>query len=141
LEPLSVACVSATGGGIRVRQALAGLEVLLNGPAQPGDGDQCGQRHRARVEAAVEGGLAGAAVVADQQVPVPGCLAADGDGDGDPGSVVPALSLGAGPGGQPLPGPPRQAGGELISTQRAPGPGRYPVIARDREYIGDVLPL
>jgi hypothetical protein len=74
-------------------QALAGLEILLGGPAQPGNLDQGGQRDRVRAVAAVERQFPGAPATADQQVPAARIAA----GDGDPGPVVPALPLGACP--------------------------------------------
>src|SRR5271170_2638295 len=42
--------------------ALAGLEVFLDGPAEPGDADQGGQRDRVRSVAAVEGQFPGVLV-------------------------------------------------------------------------------
>jgi hypothetical protein len=76
---------------IQAGQALAGLEVLLDRPAKPGDLDQGGQRDRLRGVAVVEGQFPGAPVPADQQAPVSGA----GVADGDPGPVVPPVSLGA----------------------------------------------
>ena len=57
---------------IQPGQALASLEILLRGPADPGDLDQDGQRGVAGAVAAVERQLAGVAVAADQQPAVPG---------------------------------------------------------------------
>jgi hypothetical protein len=57
---------------VQAGQAFAGLEILLDGPAQPSDFDQGDQRGQARAVAAVEGEFAAAAVAADQQVPVSG---------------------------------------------------------------------
>ena len=103
----------------------------------PGDGhlDQLRQRHRVRGPAQVAADGAGGAVAADQQVAVPGAAVADGD----PGPVVVALSLGALAGREPLPGPFRQPGGQLIGPQRAAGAGGHPVVAGDCEDVGDVL--
>ena len=86
---------------IQASQAFAGLEVLLDGPAEPGHLHQGGQRDRAGAVAAVEGQFPGAPVPADQQVPVPRA----GIADGDPCPVVPSVSFGADPCGQRLPGP------------------------------------
>src|ERR1035438_10032658 len=75
---------------IQAGQAFAGLEVLLDRPAKPGDLDQGGQRDPLRGVAVVEGQFPGASVPADQQAPVSGA----GVADGDPGPVVPPVSLG-----------------------------------------------
>ena len=45
------------------------------------------------------------------------------------------------PAGQLLPGLPGQAGGQLIGAEGAPGPRGDPVIAGDREHVGDALGL
>src|ERR1700683_2050505 len=50
---------------IQAGQALAGLEVLLDRPAKPGDLDQGGQRDPLRGVAVVEGQFPGASVPAD----------------------------------------------------------------------------
>ena len=50
---------------IQAGQALAGLEVLLDPPAKPGDLDQGGQRDPLRGVAVVEGQFPGAWVPAD----------------------------------------------------------------------------
>jgi site-specific DNA recombinase len=63
----------------------------LDRPAKPGHLDQGGQRDRLRGVAAVEGQFPGAPVPADQQALVSGA----GVADGDPGPVVPPVSLGA----------------------------------------------
>ena len=62
----------------------------LDRPAKPGDLDQGGERDRLRGVAVVEGRFPGAPVPADQQAPVSGA----GVADGDPGPVVPPVSLG-----------------------------------------------
>jgi hypothetical protein len=84
---------------VEAGEALAGLEVLLDGPAEPRDPDEGGQRDRVRAVAVLEGQFAGAPVPPDEQVPASRAVAVDGD----PGAVVPALPLGAekglGPGG------------------------------------------
>ena len=82
--------------------------------------------------AAVIGQFTGTPVAADQQPSVPG----RGRIDGDPRPVVPALALGAGPGGHSLPGPERQLAGQRVRPQSAacggdrvaPGDGQH--IAR-----------
>jgi hypothetical protein len=50
---------------IQAGQALAGLEVLLDRPAKPGDLDQGGERDPLRGVAVVEGQFPGASVPAD----------------------------------------------------------------------------
>jgi site-specific DNA recombinase len=105
----------------------------LDRPAKPGHLDQGGQRDRLRGVAVVEGQFPGAPVPADQQAPVSRPWVVDGD----PCPVVPAVSFGAGPRGQPLPGLPGQAGGQLIGAEGAPGTGGDPVIAGDREHVRD----
>jgi site-specific DNA recombinase len=105
----------------------------LDRPAKPGHLDQGGQRDRLRGVAVVEGQFPGAPVPADQQAPVSRSWVVDGD----PCPVVPAVSFGAGPRGQPLPGLPGQAGGQLIGAEGAPGTGGDPVIAGDREHVRD----
>src|SRR6266545_445316 len=120
---------------IQAGQALAGLEVLLDRPAEPGDVDHGGQGDRPWAVAAVEGQFPGAPVAADQQP----AAARAGVADGDPGPVIPAVSLGALACRYPLPGPFGQAGGEFIGAGGAPGPGGYPVVARDRQHVGDPL--
>jgi hypothetical protein len=57
---------------VQAGEALAGLEVFLDGPAAPGDLDQGGQRDRVRRVAAGEGQFPGPPVPADQQVPASG---------------------------------------------------------------------
>ncbi len=76
---------------IQAGQALAGLEVLLDRPAEPGDVDQGDQGDRPWAVAAVEGQFPGAPVAANQQP----AAARAGVADGDPGPVIPAVSLGA----------------------------------------------
>jgi site-specific DNA recombinase len=63
----------------------------LDGPAEPGDLDQGGQRDRVRRVAAVEGQFPGPPVPADQQVTAAG----GGVADGGPGPVVVPAALGA----------------------------------------------
>ena len=117
---------------VQAGQALAGLEVLLDGPAQPGDLDQRGQGDRLRARSSGRRpvprccGCGGSAASG-----IPGAVSADGD----PGPVVLALALGAFAGGQPLPGPLGQPGGELIGADGAPGPGGDPVIARHGQHV------
>jgi hypothetical protein len=103
---------------IQAGQALSGLEILFDGPAEPGDCDQGGQRDLLQAVAPVEGQFPGVAVAADQQVPV----SRAGVADGDPGPVIPAMSFSAGTCGQPLPGLPGQARGQLISPDGVPAP-------------------
>jgi hypothetical protein len=71
----------------------------LDGPAEPRDPDEGGQRDRVRAVAVLEGQFAGAPVPPDEQVPASRAVAVDGD----PGPAAPALPLGAekglGPGG------------------------------------------
>jgi hypothetical protein len=76
---------------VQACQGLAGLDVLLDGPPEPGYLDQGGEGDLARAVAAVERQFAGGAVAADQQVTMPGA------GDGDPGPVVMAVSLAPSP--------------------------------------------
>ena len=117
---------------IQPGQSLAGLEILLRGPADPGDLDQGGQRDVAGAVAAVERQLPGAAVAADQQPAVTGPAGVDGQ----PGPVVVAVALGALARGVPLPRPAGQAGGDLAGLAGArarwsPG-GWRPPPARSR---------
>jgi hypothetical protein len=82
------------GGGlvlVQAGQALASLEILLDGPAAAGDADQGGQRDRLRGVAAVAGQFPAARVAADQQAPVSRAVVVDDD----PCPVIPAVSLGA----------------------------------------------
>jgi hypothetical protein len=118
---------------VQAGQALAGLEILFHGPAAPGDLHQGGQRDGVRGIAAVEGQFPGARGAADQQPAVPRA----GVADADPGPVVVAVAFGACPGGQPLPGPAGQAGGEPVRADHLPGPGGHPVIARHRQHVTD----
>ena len=106
----------------------------FHGPAAPGDLDQGGQRDRVRGVAAVEGQFPGARGAADQQPAVPRA----GITDADPGPVVAAVTLGAFTSGQPLPGLPGQAGSELISADRMPGPGGHPVVTRHGQHIPEM---
>jgi hypothetical protein len=76
-------------------QALAGLEVFLDGSAAPGGLHQGGQRNRLRCVAAVEGKFPGVPVAADQQAAASGTAVVDGD----PGPVVVAVAFGAFAGG------------------------------------------
>jgi hypothetical protein len=69
---------------IQPGQALAGLEIFLRGPPDPGDLDQGGQRDGAGAAAAVERQFPGAAVAADQQPTVTRPARVDGQ----PGPVV-----------------------------------------------------
>jgi hypothetical protein len=89
-------------------EAFADLEILLDGPPGSRGLDQRGQGGGLGRVAAVEGQFPAARVAADQQPPASRAAA----GDGDPGPVVVALAFGAVPGGQPLPGASREAGGE-----------------------------
>jgi site-specific DNA recombinase len=101
----------------------------LHGPPPPGGLHQGGQRRPARGVAAVEGQLTGAPVAADQQPAVSGQAGIDAD----PGPVIPALPLGAGPGADPLPGPARQLPGQCVRAACgrrggdlvAPGDGQH----------------
>src|SRR6266700_81768 len=93
----------------------AGLEILLRGPADPGDLDQEGQRDVAGAVAAVERQLPGAAVTADQQPAVTGPSGVDGQ----PGPVVVAVPLGAGAGGVALPRLAGQPGGDRAGLAKA----------------------
>ena len=54
-DPPVPGCPAADLVLVQADQALAGLEVLLDGPAQPGCLDQGGQRDRVGAVAAVEG--------------------------------------------------------------------------------------
>ena len=105
-------------------QALAGLEVLLDRPPEPGDLDQRGQRDVPGCVAPVVGQFAGAPVAADQQPVVPG-LAGVGS---DPGSVVVAVAFGTRTGGVPLPRRPGQLAGEFVGAAGAQAGGE-PVAA------------
>ena len=71
----------------------------FHGPAQPGRADQPGHGQRLAFgdEAVVKGQLAGLEVAADEQVVPRG-------GGGQPRPGIPALALGALPGGADLPG-------------------------------------
>ena len=83
---------------------LVGGEPVLDFPPGPRDLHKQGQWHRAGSVGAVEGVLAVADPAADQQ-PVPAVAVGDGRfGDLDQGPVIPAGTLGAGPGRDPLPG-------------------------------------
>src|SRR5579863_10353683 len=84
---------------IQPGQPFAGLEILLCGPAQPGDLDQGGERDRAGTVAPVERQLPGAAAPADQQPAAAGTVGVDTG----PGPVIPAVALGALAGRVPLP--------------------------------------
>ena len=77
---------------VQAGEAFAGLEVLLDGPPEPGDLDQRGEGNGLRGVAAVEGQFPGARVAADQQPAASRRAVADGD----PGPVVVAVAFGAG---------------------------------------------
>lgn len=83
--------------------------------------------------AAVEGQFAGVPVAADQQ-PVASRAAGLDD---DPGPVIPALALGAGPGRQPLPGPGRQFGRQCVRAQRTGG-GAHGVAFGHGQHIAQL---
>jgi len=119
---------------IQAGQAFASLEILLDGPPEPGGFHQHGEGNGLRGVAAVEGQFPGARVAADQQPAASRALFAEGS----PGPVVVTLAFGPGPGGQPLPGPPGETGGELISAQDAPGSGGHPVIAGHGQHVADL---
>ena len=93
----------------------------------PGDFHQGGQRDPVRGVAAVEGQFPGAGGAADQQPAVPRA----GVTDAHPGPVVVPAAFRALSGGQPLPGPPGQAGGELICADHLPGPGGHRRVRMD----------
>ena len=100
---------------IQPGQALAGLEVLLDGPPEPGHLDQGGQGNWPRGVAAVVGELLRGAVAADQQPAVPGLAGVDGD----PGPVVVAAAFGALACGVALPRRPGQAAGQDVGADGA----------------------
>ena len=58
--------------------------------------------------------------------------------DADPGPVVVPAAFRAFSCGQPLPGPPGQAGGELVRADHLPGPGGHPVVARHCQYVAEL---
>ncbi len=60
---------------VQAGQAISGLDVLLDGPAQPGDRDQRGQGDRARAPATVKGQFAGTAVAVIAKVLARACEA------------------------------------------------------------------
>ncbi|MER6102540.1 IS701 family transposase [Streptomyces sp. NPDC001832] len=78
----------------------------------PYQGLQCGRGGRV---AAVVGEFAGAAVAADEEMPVAGTVV----GDGGQGPVVVAVAFGSGPGGQLLPGPLRDPLDQGVSADLA----------------------
>jgi hypothetical protein len=125
---------------VQAAKALAGLEVLFDGPAAPGDPDQGGQEHRAGCPAAVEGQLTGGAVAAHQQSVLAG-LAARMRGaviQADKRPVVQAVALGAAAGGDALPGPRWDPSEEGVGAVAVPG-GDDRVVAGHRQHIADPI--
>ena len=107
----------------------------FSGPSQPGGADQPGWRCRLAVGhvAVVKGQLTGLEVAADQQV-VPG------GGGGEPRPGVPALALGARPGGADLPAAPaRQQGGGLRAGQLDAAGQHEAEVRRHPQHVGLVV--
>jgi len=121
---------------VQAGQALASGKVLFRAPADSGHAHQRGRRHLARRPAAIKGQFAGVPVAADQQ-PVASKAAGL---DGNPGPVVPAVALGAGPGRQPLPGPGRQLRGQGVHPDR-PGTDGHRVALGHGQHVSDLPPF
>ncbi len=113
----------------RVKQSrdLADLHELLNK-----------WRHTAYMELRDPGSYDG--VASYQQPPALGVLGVVvlGLGEGDPRPVVVALSFGACPGAEPLPGPFRQRGADLVGAHQA-GSGGDSVVAADGQHVSDAV--
>jgi hypothetical protein len=77
---------------------LAGREAFFDLPPRSGHPHQLCQRYRPGSVSAVEGQLAISDAAADQQPVRPGAIGCRGIGGVDQGPVIPARSLGAGPG-------------------------------------------
>jgi hypothetical protein len=119
---------------VHAGEAFAGLEVLLDGPPEPGDFHHGGKGDLLRGVAAVERQFPGAWVVADQLPAASWRVVCDSD----PGPVEVALAFGPGPGGQSLPGPRAEASSELIGAKDAPGSADTRVITRHGQHIADL---
>jgi hypothetical protein len=99
--PAVPGCPGADLVFVEAGEAFAGLEVLLDVPALPGDVYELGEGDPVGVPAAVVGDLAGVVVAADHQ-PVPTTarfagVGVDFGGELDPGPGVEPLTFGPGP--------------------------------------------